>query len=398
MDKIMYGMFVLVTKKEDGEQSGCVINTIMQATSVPNQVLFTMNKRDYTHDLLVKCGKFTASILTEDCPFNVMRTFGYLSGRDVDKFKLYHAVKPASNGIYYLTEGTNNYLTGTVTQIIDLGTHSLFIASVEDDIDLNDKPSMTYEFYHKYILPKMQEETKEAAKASGADLTPSNRTVWKCKVCGYVYEEEEIPEDFSCPVCHHPASDFQKIEAAELQPTDDNPYAGTRTAENLQAAFAGESQARNKYTFFASVARKEGYEQMAALFQETADNEKEHAKLWFKALKGIGTTPENLASAAAGENYEWTDMYVGFAKVAEEEGFFELADQFRAVGEVERHHEERYLKLLENLEDEEVFQKGNISIWKCRNCGHIAIGVSAPKECPVCKHPQAYFELNCNNF
>ena len=174
---------------------------------------------------------------------------------------------------------------------------------------------------------------------------------------------------------------------------------GTQTEKNLMAAFAGESQARNKYTYFASQAKKEGYEQIASLFLETADNEKEHAKMWFKALGGIGNTEENLKAAAAGENYEWTEMYEEFAKTAEEEGFPLLAKQFRGVAAIEKHHEERYLKLLKNVENLEVFKKKTgIHTWKCRNCGNIVVSNKAPQVCPVCSKPQAYFELNCENY
>ena len=175
-------------------------------------------------------------------------------------------------------------------------------------------------------------------------------------------------------------------------------YSGTQTEKNLEAAFAGESQARNKYTYFASVAKKEGYEQISAIFLETADNEKEHAKMWFKELEGIGDTPANLAAAAAGENYEWTDMYEGFAKTAEEEGFKALAAKFRMVGAIEKHHEERYRKLLENVETAKVFESSTVKVWKCRNCGHIVVGTKAPQVCPVCAHPQAYFEINAENY
>ena len=175
-------------------------------------------------------------------------------------------------------------------------------------------------------------------------------------------------------------------------------YTGTQTEKNLQAAFAGESQARSKYTYFASVAKKQGYEQIAALFLTTADNEKEHAKLWFKELAGIGSTAENLAAAAEGENYEWTDMYAGFAKTAEAEGFPDLAARFRMVGEVERHHEERYRALLHNVETAAVFAKSEVKIWECRNCGHIVVGTAAPEVCPVCNHPQSYFELCAENY
>ncbi len=177
-----------------------------------------------------------------------------------------------------------------------------------------------------------------------------------------------------------------------------NKYTGTQTEKNLRNAFSGESEARNKYTFFASVAKKEGYEQIAALFQETADNEKEHAKMWFKELNGIGNTQDNLKSAAEGENYEWTDMYAGFAKTAEEEGFPELAAKFRMVAEIERYHEERYRALLKNVETAQVFQKSEVKVWECRNCGHIVVGTGAPKVCPVCAHPQSYFEIKAENY
>ena len=175
-------------------------------------------------------------------------------------------------------------------------------------------------------------------------------------------------------------------------------YSGTQTEKNLEAAFAGESQARNKYTYFASRAKKEGFEQIAALFLETAENEKEHGKLWFKELNGINDTAQNLADAAAGENYEWTDMYEGFAKTAEEEGFTELAIKFRMVAAIEKRHEERYRALLKNVETAEVFKRSEVKVWECRNCGHIVVGTSAPEICPVCAHPKAYFELHKENF
>jgi rubrerythrin len=173
---------------------------------------------------------------------------------------------------------------------------------------------------------------------------------------------------------------------------------GSKTEKNLRAAFSGESEARNKYTYFASVARKEGYEQIAAIFEQTANNEKEHAKLWFKALEGIGNTPENLLNAALGEHYEWTDMYENFAKDAEEEGFKALAAQFRMVAQIEKSHEERYRALLKNVEMQEVFAKSEITVWECRNCGHIIVGKKAPEICPVCKHPQAFFEVRKENY
>ncbi len=177
-----------------------------------------------------------------------------------------------------------------------------------------------------------------------------------------------------------------------------NKYTGTQTEKNLEAAFAGESQARNKYTYFASAAKKEGYEQIAALFLKTADNEKEHAKMWFKELNGIGNTAANLQAAANGENHEWTDMYEGVARTAEAEGFPELAAKFRMVGAIEKHHEERYRALLQNIETAAVFAKSEVKVWECRNCGHIIVGTSAPEICPVCAHPQAYFEVSADNY
>ncbi len=177
-----------------------------------------------------------------------------------------------------------------------------------------------------------------------------------------------------------------------------NKYAGTQTEKNLMAAFSGESEARNKYTYFASKAKKEGYEQIAALFLKTADNEKEHAKLWFKELNGIGDTAENLQSAAEGENYEWTDMYAGFAETAEKEGFPELAEKFRLVAAIEKSHEERYRKLLQNVQTLEVFKKAGVQIWECRNCGHLVVGTEAPELCPTCAHPKSYFEIHATNY
>ena len=173
---------------------------------------------------------------------------------------------------------------------------------------------------------------------------------------------------------------------------------GSKTESNLLAAFMGESEARNKYTYFASVAKKEGYEQIAAIFQATADNEKEHAKMWFKELGLLGTTSENLLSAAEGENYEWTDMYARFAQEAEEEGFTALAIKFRMVAEIEKHHEERYRALLQNVEMQQVFEKSTVTVWECRNCGHIVVGTKAPEVCPVCAHPQSYFEVRKENY
>ncbi|MBE5816329.1 MAG: rubrerythrin family protein [Clostridiales bacterium] len=216
---------------------------------------------------------------------------------------------------------------------------------------------------------------------------------WKCSICGYIHEGT-MSDDFKCPLCKQPASKFEKIAVADSK----NPYAGTKTEQNLRDAFAGESQARNKYTYFASVAKKAGYEQIAAIFIQTANNEMEHAKLWFKALGGLGDTAENLLHAAEGENYEWTDMYATFAKEADEEGFHELAEQFRGVAAIEKTHEERYRALLNNVETNSVFEKSGVVMWECRNCGHLVVGTKAPEICPVCKHAKAYFEIRKENY
>ena len=211
-----------------------------------------------------------------------------------------------------------------------------------------------------------------------------------CKVCGYTYEGDSAIEQ--CPKCKQ-LNVFEKVEKQKT-----NPYAGTQTEKNLMAAFAGESEARNKYTYFASKAKKDGYEQIAALFLKTAENEKEHAKLWFKELNGIGDTAENLSDAADGENYEWTNMYEEFAKTAEEEGFPELAKKFRGVAAIEKHHEERYRALLKNVDTKQVFEKSEVKVWECRNCGHIVVGTKAPEICPVCAHPQSFFEVSEQNY
>ena len=215
---------------------------------------------------------------------------------------------------------------------------------------------------------------------------------WVCSVCGYVHEGDTPPE--KCPLCKQPASVFKKVEEAPAK----NKFAGSKTEKNLLEAFAGESMARNKYTYFAAVAKEAGYEQIAALFLQTAENEKEHAKLWFKALGELGDTAENLLHAAEGENYEWTDMYDNFAKEAEEEGYLELAAQFRGVAAIEKLHEERYRALLKNVETMEVFKKSGVTMWECRNCGHVVVGLAAPEVCPICNYAQAYFEVRKENY
>ncbi len=388
MYKLTYGLFILTAK--DGERdNGCVVNTVTQVTTEPNRITVAVNKNNLTHDMILKTGVFNATILTEQSQFETYKHWGFQSGRDVDKLEEIQFSR-SENGLVYLTEGANAYISAKVVQTSDLGTHTLFLADVTDSAVLSDAESVTYAFYQKNI------KTAPVTKKKG----------FVCTVCGYIYEGEVLPEDFICPWSKHPASDFVPLDAEDKKQENErnmeeknmNKYAGTQTEKNLEAAFAGESMARNKYSYFASVAKKEGYEQIAALFLKTADNEKEHAKMWFKELQGIGNTAENLGAAAEGENYEWTDMYEGFAKTAEEEGFTELAAKFRMVGEIEKHHEERYRALLKNVETATVFEKSEVKVWECRNCGHIVVGTKAPEVCPTCNHPQSYFEVHAENY
>ena len=387
MYKLSYGLFVLTAKDEE-KDNGCIINTAIQASSMPNQLSICVNKANLTHDMIVKTGKFTVSVISQGAGFDLFKHFGFQSGKDVDKFKNFKKCKRGENSIYYITEGTNAYISVNVSKTEDLGSHTMFIGEITDMEVLSETPSVTYDYYLKNIKPQPE----------NVGTTIDGKTIWRCTICGYEYVGEELPEDFVCPLCKHPASDFEKIIIKEEKTMATNKYSGTQTEKNLQEAFAGESQARNKYTYFASVAKKEGYEQMSALFLKTADNEKEHAKMWFKELAGLGDTKSNLADAADGENYEWTDMYEGFAKTAEEEGFPELAAKFRAVGEIEKHHEERYRALLKNIETAQVFEKSEVKVWECRNCGHIVVGTKAPEVCPVCNHPQSFFEIHQENY
>ena len=384
---IQYGLFV-VTTNADGRAGGCISNTVAQVTAQPNRISVALNKGNLTTELIQQSGRFTASILSEAADFELFKHFGFQSGRTVDKFVDFADYRRVSNGTAAITRGTNAFISADVEQCIDLGTHILFIGLVTEMETLSDVPSATYNYYQSHIKPKPQPVGE----------TAEGKTIWRCSICGYEYVGEELPGHFTCPVCKHPASDFVKVQPEAAAPAGTNKYAGTRTEKNLEAAFAGESMARNKYTYYASVAKKNGYEQIAALFLKTADNEKEHAKLWFKHLGGVGTTAENLLHAAEGENYEWTDMYETFAREADEEGFHDLATQFRGVAAIEKHHEERYRALLHNVEALEVFKKSGVSVWECRNCGHIVIGTEAPDVCPVCFHPQAYFEVNAENY
>ncbi len=387
MFDIQYGLFVVTTHAGDRD-NGCISNTLQQVTATPNRVSLCINKSNLTCEMISKSGCFTASIIDQTAGFDLFTRFGFQSGRTVDKFADYTAVCRVANGTLAITEGTNAYISAKVEQTIDLGTHLMFIAAVTESESLSDRPSVTYAYYQQHIKPGPQP----------VKTTEDGKTVWRCTVCGYEYVGDELPADFICPICKHPAADFEKV-VTTLSGEEPNKYAGTRTEQNLMEAFAGESMARNKYTYFASVAKRNGYEQIAALFLQTAANEKEHAELWFKALGGVSPeTAENLRHAAEGENYEWTDMYVRFAKEADEDGFPELAQQFRGVAEIERHHEERYRKLLANVETMEVFRKSGVTVWECRNCGHIVVGTEAPEVCPVCFHPQAYFEVNAQNY
>ena len=287
MYKLSYGLFVL-TARESEKDNGCIINTAIQAASEPNQLSICVNKSNYTHDMIERTGKFTVSVLNQNAQFELFKHFGFQSGRDTNKFETFEKCARGTNGIYYITEGTNAYISVTVNKTENLGSHTMFIGEITDMEVLSD---------------------------------------------------------------------------------------------------------------FASVAKKEGYEQMSALFLKTADNEKEHAKMWFKLLNdGIGSTAECLLAAAEGENYEWTEMYAEFAKVAKEEGFSQLAYQFAAVGKIEKEHEERYKKLWENIKNEEVFQKPEPIVWECANCGFSYIGEKAIDTCPVCKHPQSYFFEKANNY
>ena len=387
MHKLSYGLFVL-TAKEGEKDNGCIINTAIQAASEPNQMSICVNKANYTHDMIMRTGSFTVSVISQKADFDLFKHFGFQTGREVDKFADFNACGRGQNGIYYVTQGTNAYISVKVDKTEDLGSHTMFVGEITDMEVLSDDLSATYEYYMKNIKPKPQEVGK----------TEDGQTIWRCTICGYEYVGEELPDDFICPLCKHPASDFEKVIKKTEDTNMSNKYAGTKTEKNLWEAFAGESQARNKYTYFASVAKKAGYEQIAALFLQTAENEKEHAKLWFKALGELGDTPTNPLHAAEGENAEWTDMYERMAREAEEEGFTELAAQFRGVGAIEKMHEERYRALLHNVEAMEVFKKSGVTMWECRNCGHVVVGLEAPEVCPVCNHPQAFFEVRKENY
>ena len=400
---LQYGVFILGTQS-NGKINACVTNTCMQVAADPVRIAISVINSNLTCQMIKDSGVFTLSILDKKTTFETIKRFGYQSGKKVDKFQGFTDYSMDQNGCPYLSSQICALISAKVVAAQDLGSHTLFTAEVTDAKIMSREEPITYAYYQSYIKPK------PAAPTSGKIVG------WRCKICGYVHNSPELPSDFACPLCGHPAEDFEPIyeqggTPEQTVPTTStnttvkssqeekmNKYAGTQTEKNLQAAFAGESQARNKYTYFASKAKKEGFEQIAALFEATANNEKEHAKMWFKELDGIGDTAANLKAAADGENFEWTDMYVEFAKTAEAEGFPGLAAKFRAVGEIEKHHEERYRALLKNVETAAVFEKSEVKVWECRNCGHIIVGTKAPEVCPVCAHPKSYFEIHAENY
>lgn len=377
--KIGYGLYLL-TVNVNGKDSGCIINTFSQITENPPLAALSVNNANFTGELLKEGGEFNISILTENAPFSIYKRFGYQSGRDTDKFAGL-ALPRTANDITYLGAGANTVLSGKVISSNDLGSHTLFLAELTEAKVLNTEESVTYSYYQKFVKPKPPKATKKG---------------WRCMICGYIHEGEDLPDDFVCPWCKHGKKDFEKIAPEENSVSVE--LKGSQTEKNLAYAFAGESQARNKYSFYASQAKKEGFEQIGALFEATANNEKEHAKLWFKAFHGIGDTFENLLDAAAGEREEWTKMYKEFADVAREEGFEEIAGDFERVGVIEKRHEERYRALASNIEKGEVFRKVGENRWECRNCGHIHTGKSAPASCEVCGLAQGFFEVESRNF
>ena len=385
MFSISYGLFVL-TSAYEGKKNGCIINTAMQVTVAPNRIAVTVNKTNFTHDIIVKSGKFNISVLDVTADFGIFRHFGFQSGRDTEKIDTFSNIAYSENGLPYLDKYANAYISGSVVEKIDLVTHTMFIADVTDAEVLSSMQSMTYSYYHANVKPKPEEKAEESG--------------FRCKICGYVYKGDNLPADYVCPLCKHPAEDFEPI-GNKSTPKENNNMSikGTKTEQNLMTAFAGESQAHTKYLYYASKAKKDGYVQIGKLFEETAKNEKEHAKIWFKLLHdGMPSTLANLADAANGENYEWTDMYAGFAKEARDEGFEEIAYLFEEVGKIEKEHEERYRKLIANIEGGLVFSRDGEKMWQCSNCGHIVVGKAAPDVCPVCAHPQAYFEIKADNY
>ncbi|MBQ7501137.1 flavin reductase [bacterium] len=468
--KISYGLYVVSTSL-NGKTNGCIVNTVTQITDSPCRISLAVNKANLTPSMIEGSREFVVSVLSEKADFAIFKHFGFQSGRNVDKFADYPCSAEKTTGLPYLNNGCCAYLVCKVYKVEDVGAHLLFLADVTDAQVLNGDAALTYAYYHANVKPR------PGAKAAAPKAEPKKPVRWVCKVCGYVHEGPELPEDFVCPLCSVGAENFapeyaeekapelpvrkkktvkrwvctlcgyiyegkdlpdgyicpickhgtevfefidveidddgsdeesedankEKVSAAEAA-TDFGgkkmELKGSRTEKNLQEAFAGESQARNKYSYYASKARKEGYQQIANIFEETAHNEREHAELWFKHLHGgaVPTTTVNLKDAADGENFEWTNMYAEFAKVADEEGFTEIARQFRAVGAIEKAHEERYRKLLANIEGGIVFSREGDTVWQCLQCGNIVIGKQAPGKCPVCGHDQSYFQIKAENY
>ena len=389
-----YGVYIVGTM--DGTKpTGCVANSIMQVTSEPATIAVSVNHDNYTNSCIAKSGKFSFSILAEDSDAGLISGFGFRSGKDNDKFAKvdYELVEGAP-----VIKDSCGYLVCRVIDKLETSTHTVFLGEVVTGATYGEgKVAMTYAYYHQVIKGRAPKNAPTYLPAEGPSPKTSQmsnqKTRYVCQVCGYIYEGDSLPDNFICPVCGVTTDEFQKeeVKMAELK--------GSKTEANLKTAFAGESEARNKYTFYASKARKEGYVQISKFFEETAGNEKEHAELWFKLLHdGVGSTTDNLKDAAAGENYEWTDMYAQFAKEAREEGFDDIAKTMEGVAAIEKLHEERYRKLLANIEDGSVFDRSEDTVWHCSNCGHVHVGKEAPESCPVCAHPKAYFEIMADNY
>lgn len=420
------GLYILCAA-EGNQRGGCVVNTVIQATAQPPQVTTIVNKQNFTHDLIAASGKYTVSVLSEVVDMDTIAHFGFQSGREVDKFA--GRQDPQLGGLPILGDGVSAALYCEVVSSLDAGSHTIFLSEVKDSVMVSDQPPITYAYYRNtkkggvpptaptYTQPEAQTAApaatgkwvcgvcgyeyegdtlpegfvcplcKQPASAFTYHPPAAPAVKWRCSVCGYEYEDAVLPEDFICPLCKQPASKFVQITAAPSIP-----LAGSRTEANILAAFAGESQARNKYTYFAEAAQAEGMQRIADVFLHTAHNEKHHAQMWYKLTHdGIGCTAQNLAAAAQGENYEWTSMYQEFAAVAKEEGFEHIAQLFAQVGAIEKRHEQRYLALLDEVKANAVFTKEQPLVWECAQCGYLHTGPTAPAACPVCGYPQAYF-------
>ena len=389
MFKIPYGLFVITTKCEDRD-NGCISNTFAQVTSSPVQVCVSLSKDELTCELIEKSKIFTASIISQKADFSLFKHFGFQSGHKVDKFCDYEQCKRVDNGTLAVTDGTNAYISVKVTRTVDLGSHMMFIGEVTEMKTINDVPSATYSYYQEHIK-------SAPAPASSSE---KGHTVWRCKVCGYEYSGDELPADFICPVCKHPASDFEKVEITDNvadQPT--NQYSGTKTERNLQEAFAGESIAATNIRISLPWLVKTAMSRLLPCFSRRQTMKKNMPSFGARLLEGSAKIrPSIFSMPPKGRTTNGPSMYDRFAREAEEEGFHSLAEQFRGVAAIEKHHEERYRALLQNVESHEVFRKSGVTIWECRNCGHICVGTEAPEVCPVCFHSQSYFEVNAKNY